>query len=319
MEYTIKKIEENQFELLVPLMQDCFGMDVKVDYFHWKYMKNPAGIVEGYYAIHNESKEVAAYYGVIPQYFEINGKLQKWFQSCDTMTHSQHRRKGLFKLLALHCYQELEKTNQLMIIGSGGSESTPGFLNFGWKELFTIRNYYFPSFLTKIFLGSNYKEITTLNLTSEVERILNFKSAKSNINLGLNTTTYLWRLSNPLRDYRIVGKKNKTGELVSFAVYYIEKNKAILLDLEFKSPKELHSLLKRINLTEKNSGFLYFGQVESVTTKMLTSNFFFSNPFKKGPLSQRTPFIIYISKKLDLSFFEQKNHWNITPIYHDSI
>ena len=111
--YNIRKLANNEFYLLIPLMKDCFGMDVNIEYFEWKFVKNPAGFVEGYIAVSDEG-EIAAYYGVIPEIYIINGKPTTIYQSCDTMTHSKHRRKGLFQKLALHCYECLKNENKLL-------------------------------------------------------------------------------------------------------------------------------------------------------------------------------------------------------------
>ena len=104
--YSIKKIEKDNFHLLIPLMKDSFGMDVNVDYFIWKYLKNPSGDFIGFVA-EDEFGEIGAYYGVIPEMFWVHGEKKTIFQSCDTMTHSNHRRRGLFKMLALHTQLQL--------------------------------------------------------------------------------------------------------------------------------------------------------------------------------------------------------------------
>ena len=51
-DYHIKRIGAADFPMLIPLMKDCFGMDVNIDYFHWKYIDNPAGHFIGFVAIH---------------------------------------------------------------------------------------------------------------------------------------------------------------------------------------------------------------------------------------------------------------------------
>ena len=95
-DYKFEKLDSTRFDVLIPLMQDCFGMETSVDYFKWKFMENPAGHFVGFIATHEETGEVAAYYGVIPEDYLIKGEHRKIYQSCDTMTHSRHRRKGLF-------------------------------------------------------------------------------------------------------------------------------------------------------------------------------------------------------------------------------
>ena len=36
--YSIHRLEQETFEVLIPLMQECFGMDVDISYFKWKYI-----------------------------------------------------------------------------------------------------------------------------------------------------------------------------------------------------------------------------------------------------------------------------------------
>src|ERR1019366_8164946 len=88
--------------------------------------------------------EVASYYGSIPQVFSVNGEKQIIYQTCDLMTHSNHRRKGLFQLLAAHCYSYLKEQDKFFLTAFGGDQSTPGFLKFGWQHITDIVNYFYP-------------------------------------------------------------------------------------------------------------------------------------------------------------------------------
>src|SRR6185295_2076359 len=164
-DYLIRKLESDEFDLLIPLMKDCFGMDVDTGYFRWKFLENPAGSFIGFIAVEPDTQEVAAYYGVIPEAFMISGEKKKIYQSCDTMTHSRHRRKGLFQKLAIHCYDFLRENNELFVIGFSGAQSTPGFLKFGWKAPFYFANLFVPRILCysaklRTFPPSAYSQVT---------------------------------------------------------------------------------------------------------------------------------------------------------------
>ena len=54
-EYTFRKLNNSEFELLIPLMMDCFGMDVDINYFKWKYLDNPSGEFIGFIAVSNKN------------------------------------------------------------------------------------------------------------------------------------------------------------------------------------------------------------------------------------------------------------------------
>src|SRR5690606_12957074 len=103
------------------------------------------------------------------------------YQSCDTMTHSLHRRKGLFKLLANHCYSYLRNKNELFIIGFGGDESTPGLIKFGWQEIFKFQyifrvniQSYLSYFLNKIITLTS--KTYSFKKTADYKGILNLRN-----------------------------------------------------------------------------------------------------------------------------------------------
>ncbi|MEO6830706.1 MAG: GNAT family N-acetyltransferase, partial [Chitinophagaceae bacterium] len=176
MSYTIRKVEPNELALLLPLMKDCFGMEVDVSYFQWKFLDNPAGSFVGFAAFHEESGDCAGYYGVIPEQYVVDGKPSIIFQSGDTMTHSKHRRQGLFFKLATACYQYLEAQSNLFVIGFGGGQSTPGLEKLGWRHLFPIRYFGIPRLVCTAYKGLDkitgkkyqFQQKNTHNLATEL-------------------------------------------------------------------------------------------------------------------------------------------------------
>jgi hypothetical protein len=318
--YTIHRLEQETFEVLIPLMQDCFGMDVDLSYFKWKYIDNPDGFVRGYYAT-SENKEVAAYYGVIPQTINFFGETKLIYQSCDTMTHSRHRRKGLFQRLAKHCYTELEKENQLFVIGFGGSESTPGFLKFGWEHLFDCRNYFYPTFFS--FLSRTDKKYTiqelSLSKLDQIEHLIKPKE-NSSVETMRSSEKFAWRLKNPLRNYQILTLS--TNKITSYIIYYVDQDKIHLFDYNFCNQLEGRQIIKFLLTKEKRqrviTGILAFCQEGGRWSRLLQKNGFISNPFSKGPLAFRTPFIIFTGSK-QLERVKNVHCWNISPFDHDSI
>jgi len=55
--FFIQPLDYSNCSLLIPLMKDCFGMDVSVAYFKWKYFDNPAGPCVGFIAIEKKNKK----------------------------------------------------------------------------------------------------------------------------------------------------------------------------------------------------------------------------------------------------------------------
>ena len=320
--YRIEKIGAAQFDLLIPLMKDCFSMDVNLQYFLWKYIDNPAGSFIGFIAVDNETNEVGAYYGVIPQKFVIDGKEQLIYQSCDTMTHSKHRRQGLFKMLAMTCYEELRKEGKLFIIGFGGADSTPGFLKFGWKHVFNFRYYFKPAVSCKLAIFKNYPAecFTENDIESNLQSLLPKRTGASLIHSARTKEHILWRSQNNNYTYKFVFFR-QNGDVQGYALYYVQDNKLILFDFIFSNKKSGKAILwflsKKVN-KENYRGIIAYCQEDGLFANELKQHGFISNPFSKGPLKERTPFIFYSTPEL-MEKYAAAAQWQITSYDHDAL
>ena len=79
------------------------------------------------YSKKERSEIPAAYYGVFPILANIDGKTILCAQSGDTMTHKNHRKKGLFTELAKMTYETARKEGVEFIFGFPSPSSYPGF------------------------------------------------------------------------------------------------------------------------------------------------------------------------------------------------
>jgi GNAT superfamily N-acetyltransferase len=322
--YTFQKLEKSGFESLIPLMKDCFGMDVNIDYFKWKYLDNPAGEFIGFIAV-SPANEIAAYYGVIPELYSIEGKERTIYQSCDTMTHSAHRRKGLFQSLAKICYRYLEENGKLFIIGFGGAQSTPGFLKFGWVKCFDIQYYFFPRLFYKLqklfFLRDKKNDCVPVNDLSQIKQLLYKSNAGGPIHSVKTEHIYKWRIANPTYQYKLIACLHEKGNFTGYACYYFSGDKIFLFDHYFENAharKTIMKYLKQKLAEDKMKGIVGFCQQKSRFSKSLKKAGFISNPFKKGPLSEKTPFIFYATKEA-IARFNDPGKWLINSFDHDAI
>jgi len=153
-DYKIEKLQPEEFNLLIPLMKDCFGMDVNIDYFLWKYLQNPVGELIAFVA-KAENDQLVAFEGLIPEKYSFFGETKIVYQSVDTMTHSQHRRKGLFQKVAFAGYEYLKQHSNLFVLGFGGKQSAPPYINSAGK-VYLMCNFiskHTNKFICKIFLN----------------------------------------------------------------------------------------------------------------------------------------------------------------------
>lgn len=314
--YHIRRIGQEDFDLLLPLMKNCFGMDVDVEYFRWKYTKNPAGSFIGFIAEDSESDgEVGAYYGVIPQRFKFQVQERTIYQSCDTMTHSDHRRRGLFKTLAMKCYSTLESEGKLFVIGFGGGQSTPGFLKFGWKHVFDFRYLFKPTLLLPRKRKAGFVEVdldTFIQLPSVIA-----EQGGTSIYANRDASHARWRLGNPLHQYRFIISEEESSDYV---VFYIQDDKLMLFDIHLgsrKAQKQAMSFLGAECHDEKLKGIVAFCQDGGKDFKVLRSGGFLLNPFRRGPLSLKVPFIFYAPES-ELEQWNVAEHWQVRTYDHDA-
>ncbi len=324
-DYRIELLNPDHFDRLIPLMKDSFGMNVSVDYFKWKFLQNPAGHFVGFVAISGDN-EYAAYYGVIPEVYNFGGSQRTIYQSCDTMTHSMHRRKGLFQRLAVSCYDYLRKEDRLFVIGFGGGQSTPGFTKFGWKKVFDIHYLFRPRILSvfaTLLKGgsvSNHLEIIE-SKRSDVTIVLRTEIKDKRITQHVDDKFFQWRLSNPIRAYQIRIVNNKaTAKAVGYFIYYIENSKIILFDFFMNSSEARVQMIRSLDFLSKDisaKGIVTIAQRGTQFFTDLRKSGFLVNPYTKGPLHERIPFIFYANEK-ELETYGKSENWKVVPLCHDS-
>ena len=96
--------------------------------FHYWYLDNPNGRVVSFNAIYREI--IAAHYALVPIKMCISGKVSLGLLSMATVTHPNHRGKGLFKTLAKATYEYAAQNGFEFVIGVANANSYPGFIKY---------------------------------------------------------------------------------------------------------------------------------------------------------------------------------------------
>ena len=305
-DYRIEPLEDATFEELAPLMLDAFGDSVDRRYFDWKYRENPAGPARGNIA-RADNGDIAAFYGMIPEICAFDGATRSVFQSCDTMTHSAHRRKGLFQRLALQTYADAERNDdRFFVYGYGGAASTPGFLKMGWRIEQQLPYLARPAFLSWLGPSQAVRELDK----PDAEFELLFKASQPNHPSVLRSSEYLgWRSANPQRRYCFLAADR------SFAMFARAAKLLFLVDFweqDHASGRPVIQSLAWIARRENTKGILTLGTRSSAFYRSLLRHLFVRNPFPSGPASGSIPFISYGPQPFP------PDEWSVGPIDHDS-
>ena len=313
---------QKNIKWLPSLMKDCFNQEVSEEYFFWKYFENPSGHAIGNFAV-NMKNEPVAFYGVIPEKYIIEGKQKIIFQSCDTMTRSDHLRKGLFYNLASKCFEEIKSREELFLIGFSGRLSTLGFLKLGWCSPFSMINLFKQNLFIK-----NYKKCCEIKKISELEGVSEIQDIilKSNNYAVIHSSKKYdflnWRLSNPNKNYKIYGYRDGLAALSSYVIISIEKRSVTITDFFFDNDLEGRALINFISVRSfrksQNLFLTCYVRENSEDMSRLLRCGMWRNRLGKGPFSEKLSFI-FLSDYEQIQKYKQPNFWHLSAIDHDSL
>lgn len=98
-----------------------------VSFRQW-YLNNPMGKVISFNAFYGE--ELVAHYACIPYKMEIAGRVVTGLYDTATVTHPDHRGKGLFKKLAKTTYDYAKEQGYEFVLGVANANSFPGYMKY---------------------------------------------------------------------------------------------------------------------------------------------------------------------------------------------
>ncbi|MCF8276593.1 MAG: GNAT family N-acetyltransferase [Flavobacteriales bacterium] len=319
--YDIQRIGPNDFDQLVPLMQDCFGTSIDIDYFRWKYIQNPEGRFIGYVAIDTFTKNLGGFFGVTSETFEFSGNPRTIYRSCEIMIHPSHRKRGILKKLSGRCFQELKEEGNLFVIGLGNDQTTSQFLKIGWQHLFDYRYYFKPTILCRFSQGSDSvrAEIKLSTAKKAIEEGLDANRIEISSSIrALRTPDQInWRLSNPRYNYLALRLKNDDG---SYILFYVDKDKLVIFDLRLttlESGKKMIAFLSQEVVKKSFTGIVSCSQENGVDAKVLKQLGFLGNSFSFGPYQERIPFLFYTHED-EMENYHSPSDWGITTYDNDS-
>ncbi len=99
-----------------------------VNGFRQWYVNNPIGKVISFNAFYGE--ELVAHYACIPYKMEIEGRVVIGLFDMATVTHPEHRGKGLFKMLATTTYEFAKAQGFEFVLGVANANSFPGYMKY---------------------------------------------------------------------------------------------------------------------------------------------------------------------------------------------
>ena len=144
-DYRLERLTPERLPDLVALHAATYGPGLTLDDARRKFSTATLGHdVIGYLA-YDRAGTAAAYYGIFPMRVRLGDRDLLAGQSGDTMTHPDHRGRGLFTKLGRATYDDARGSGIDFVFGFPNSNSYPGFVkHLGWTHVRTMRSYSLP-------------------------------------------------------------------------------------------------------------------------------------------------------------------------------
>ncbi|PKP30849.1 MAG: hypothetical protein CVT99_11055 [Bacteroidetes bacterium HGW-Bacteroidetes-16] len=223
-----------------------------VEYLDWEYNHNPEGNAIGFNAYLDNC--LAAHYVTQPIKASINGVETRGLLSLNTATHPDHRGKKLFTILAEMTYEYAAKEGYSFVIGVANQNSIRGFVKHLGFDLIKPLD-------VKIGLGI-HEEFQ--NYTYSFFRVWDRKSIN-------------WRLSNPIKKYRVKKKNESTYILAQTGKWGIN---AIIGVFDNIQSEEINFVNKGLT----SNVYIWMGVNDRITWKK-SAYISFPNRLKPSPLN----------------------------------
>lgn len=145
MSYYFKQVNADNIKDIQYLIHKVYNQLRDIEVIKKKYNTGVFGSYTiGYLAYAEEDDEPAGYYGVFPCQFIFQNQVYYAAQSGDTMTHPNHRKKGLFVTLAKKTYEKAKEIGVNFVFGFPGEASYYGFVKkLDWTHTHDIFKYSF--------------------------------------------------------------------------------------------------------------------------------------------------------------------------------
>lgn len=109
--------------------------DFSAEYFLWKHTLSPWGPSIVTYAEDPVTGMVAAVRAFWRHRIHYRGRILLAFQPCDTATHPDFRKQGLFTKLTELALEEAQRQKASFVFNFPNPQSKPGYLKMGWHDM----------------------------------------------------------------------------------------------------------------------------------------------------------------------------------------
>ncbi len=138
---TIRQFQSGDREAFLSLYEQVFGRGRSSAWFRWKYEDNPY-VDHVPIVVAEDDGRLVGCRSLFAQEMRGHGAVRTAFQPCDTMVHSDYRRRGLFDRMNERTLERYAERGPAFFFNFPNEASKRGNLNHGWREIGTVPLYY---------------------------------------------------------------------------------------------------------------------------------------------------------------------------------
>ncbi len=176
--------------------------------WRYKHVANPFGKSLVLVAVENDI--IIGVRALMRWKWQLGDQLFSAFRAVDTATHPNHQGKGIFKELTLRAIEISKVQGDTLIFNTPNSQSLPGYLKMGWKEVDKLKIVVKPANPLN-WLDNKVGKTYIVNNTCGEDQLTNLVlehntlKARQNKLFTLKSPEYLlWRYeNNPLQNYEV--------------------------------------------------------------------------------------------------------------------
>ena len=123
------------------LYRYVFDVERGVDWFDWKYERNPY-IDHVPIVVATHGGELIGARSFFALELRLGGRPMQALQPCDTMVHPEYRRRGLFVRMTERAIGRYESSRTRLFFNFPNDKTLSGNLKLGWRSVGTVPTYY---------------------------------------------------------------------------------------------------------------------------------------------------------------------------------
>ncbi|SDS25493.1 GNAT family N-acetyltransferase [Christiangramia echinicola] len=177
----------------------------------WKYkhIDNPFG--KSLILLAEEDNEIIGVRAFMRWQWQKGSKIFHAVRAVDTATHPKHQGKGVFRKLTLKALELAEERGEYFVFNTPNSQSKPGYLKMGWREVDKLKIQLRP--LNPFMINSSTFDYGVAGNISRSQELIKFYSVSQRATGKFFTPKSLkyliWRyVDNPLQQYMVFFDKN---------------------------------------------------------------------------------------------------------------